>query len=171
MIFSHQRTAGGVVRDDVTGYDLCGAEDEDHYHSLRTFFESIKGPKVIRVHMGETMIPSQGKEHVRLLLDEAELYYTSPIPLRIGHGTHIGIEEMIRVVEKGYYIESCMSSNKRTGVLDKRSDYPLGVMLLLGVNVVIGTDGGRLYSTTLPEEYTHATRNLEKFHSKLKNIR
>jgi hypothetical protein len=75
---------------------------------------------------------------------------------------------MIRVGEKGYYIEACLSSNKRLGIIDKRSDYPLGVMLLLGVHVVIGTDGGRLYSTTLPEEYAHAVHNLEKFHSKLK---
>jgi len=152
----------------VLGYDLCGLEEEDGYQSQREFFESMQGDKVVRVHVGETLIPARGKDNVHCLLDEVDAYYTSSKPLRIGHGTHIGIEDMVRVAEKGYYIEACLSSNKRLGVIDKRSDYPLGIMLLLGVNVVIGTDGGRLYSTTLAEEYAHAVRNLEKFHHKLK---
>ncbi len=168
-ILGHKKVSGAVDRHDVWGYDVCGLEEEDRYPSQKAFFESVQGSKVVRMHMGETIVPAKGREHVRLLLDEAERYYTSSKPLRIGHGTHISIEDMIRVAKKGYYIEACLSSNKRTGILDKRSDYPLGVMLVLGVNVVIGTDGGRLYSTTLPEEYAHAVRNLQKFHAKLKN--
>jgi len=166
-ILCHKRESGAVQRHDVLGYDMCGLELEDSYVSQKEFLESLEGSKVVRMHMGETIIPDHGKEHVRLLLDEVEKYYGSSKPLRIGHGTHISIDDMVRVAKKGYYIEACLSSNKRTAVLDKRSDYPLGVMLLLGVNVVIGTDGGRLYSTTLAEEYTHATRNLQKFHDKL----
>lgn len=168
-ILAHKRDNGAVLRHDVLGYDICGLEHEDRYQPLRAFFESIQGDKVVRVHMGETIIPSRGRENVHLLLNEAEQYYTSSKPLRIGHGTHISIEDMLRVAKKGYYIEACLSSNKRTGILDRRSDYPLGIMLLLGVNVVIGTDGGRLYSTTLPEEYAYALRNLQKFHDKLKS--
>lgn len=168
-ILGHKREGGAVERHDVLGYDLCGLEAEDCYQEQKPFLASTQGSKVVRIHMGETIIPAVGREHVRLLLDEVEKHYTSDKPLRIGHGTHISIEDMIRVASKRYYIEACLSSNVRTGILDKRSDYPLGVMLLLGVNVVIGTDGGRLYSTTLPEEYAHAVRNLQKFHAKLKN--
>lgn len=168
-IFAHKREDGAVGRHDVLGYDMCGIEEEGRYQPQKAFLESIQGSKVVRMHMGETIIPAKGREHVGLLLDEVERYYTSSKPLRIGHGTHISIDDMLRVAQKGYYIEACLSSNKRTGILDKRSDYPLGVMLLLGVNVVIGTDGGRLYSTTLPEEYAHAVHNLKKFHAKLRS--
>ncbi len=167
-ILAHKRNAGAVCREDVKGYDMCGMEEEDHYQSQKTFFESVKDSKIVRVHMGETIIPAKGRSHVSLMLDEAEKYYKSNKPLRIGHGTHTSIEDMIRIAKKGYYIESCLSSNKRNGVIDKRSDYPLGIMLILGVKVVIGTDGGRLYSTTLPEEYAHAVKNLKKFNAKLK---
>ncbi len=168
-ILGHPRTSGAVSRLDVTGYDLCGVEAEDHYESQRAFLESVGSDKVVRLHMGETMIPAIGRAHIHQMLEEVELCYTSSKPLRIGHGTHISIEDMIRVAAKGYYIEACLSSNKRTAVLDKRSDYPLGVMLLMGINVVIGTDGGQLYSTSLPEEYAHAARNLQKFHAKLQS--
>lgn len=168
-ILGHQRESGAVSRQDVLGYDMCGVEEEDRYQPQKAFLESIQHSKVVRMHMGETIVPAEGREHMRLMLEEVERYYTSSKPLRIGHGTHICIEDMIRVAKKGYYIEACLSSNKRTGILDKRSDYPLAMMLLLGVNVVIGTDGGRLYSTTLAEEYAYAVRNLQKFHAKLKN--
>lgn len=167
-ILAHKREDGAVLRHDVLGYDMCGLEEEDRYQPQRGFLESMEGSKVVRMHMGETIVPSEGRDHVHMLLEEAEQYYTSDKPLRIGHGTHISIEDMLRVAEKGYYIEACLTSNKRTGILDKRSDYPLGVMLLLGVKVVIGTDGGRLYSTTLPEEYAYAVKSLKKFHRKVK---
>jgi hypothetical protein len=151
----------------VNGYDICGEEQEMCYLSHKTFLENLPKNKILRVHIGETLNPLRGKENMRLFLDEAALYYTSSKPLRIGHGTHISIDDMIRVEKLGYFIEACLSSNKRLGILDKRSEYPLGLMLLLGVNVVIGTDGGSLYSTTLAEEYAHAARNLEKFLMKL----
>jgi len=168
-ILCHKREAGAVRRQDVLGYDVCGLENEDLFCSQKEFFESVRGDPVVRVHMGETIVPARGRENVRLLLDEAERYYSSSKPLRIGHGTHTSIEGMIRIAEKGYFIEACLSSNKRTGILDKRSDYPLGVMLLLGVKVVLGTDGGALYSTTLAKEYAYAARNLSKFLTKLQH--
>jgi hypothetical protein len=167
-ILAHARTKGPILHHEALGYDVCGTEEEDGYQSQKAFFQSLQADKVVRVHVGETLIPASGKENVHRFLDEAQQHYASSKPLRIGHGTHIGIEDMLRIAEKGYYIEACLSSNKRLGILDKRSDYPLGMMLLLGVNVVIGTDGGRLYSTTLPEEYAYAVRNLEKFQHKLK---
>ena len=40
-------------------------------------------------------------------------------------------------------------------------------MLLLGVKVVIATDGADLYSTTLALEYEYAKKNLDKFHNKI----
>jgi hypothetical protein len=40
-------------------------------------------------------------------------------------------------------------------------------MLLLGVKVVIGTDGGHLYNTTLAKEYGYAERCLQKFRNLL----
>jgi hypothetical protein len=98
-ILAHWRSLGPVSRHDVLGYDLCGLEDEDKYHCQKEFFQSIIGDKIVRVHVGETLVPASGREHVHLLLNEAEEYYTSFKPLRIGHGTHIGIEDMLRVAD------------------------------------------------------------------------
>lgn len=166
-LFCHKREQGSVLRADVSGYDFCGPEKEDRYESVQSFFQSIPESKVVRVHMGETIIPQRGRANITLLLDEAEKYFRSDKPLRIGHGTHISLDDMLRVAKKGYYIEACLTSNKRNGVIEKRSDYPLGIMMLLDVKVVIGTDGGPLYSTHLALEYAYAKRNLEKFCQKL----
>ncbi len=166
-IHCHKKGDDLPCNEAAIGYDVCGPEREDVYKEQKAFLKSVKENQFVRMHMGETLIPERGMKNVSLLLDEAEKYCSSSKPLRIGHGTHISIADMIRMREKGYFIEACLSSNKRNAVLDKRSDYPLGVMLVLGVKVVIGTDGGALYSTDLALEYAYAERNLKKFQAKL----
>jgi hypothetical protein len=166
-LLAYTRAKGRNFRDDVSDYDYCGQESESLYQSLEFFLSGIKEGQICRIHMGETMLPERGRDHVTQLLDEADKYYHSSKPLRIGHATHTSLDDMQRIVDKGYYIEACLSSNKKTGILSKRSDYPLGIMLMLGVNVVIGTDGGHLYSTSLALEYAYAARNLKKFCARL----
>ena len=151
----------------LDAYDVCGV-DQQSYGSLRTFLDAMgTARKTTRIHMGETPNPEDGRQHVDNLLKESARYPSVP-PLRIGHGTHASIEAMNEIAKRGYYVEACLSSNKKTGVLSKRSDYPLSLMLLLGVKVVIGTDGAPLYSTSLALEYTHALKSIRKFQQKMK---
>lgn len=167
-IYGHKREQGAVPIQDVPSFDVCGQENEVEYISLKEFLSSLKRNQVIRVHMGETVLPKAGKDNLNKFIDELQMYHRSEKPVRIGHGTHMGISDMKRVAKEGYYVEACLSSNKRNAVINKRSEYPLGIMLLFGVKVVIGTDGGQLYRTSLAEEYAHAKKNLEKFHLKLR---
>jgi hypothetical protein len=154
------------------GIDVCGVEQRE-YISLGTSLQTLaKSNRVVRVHMGETIIPEDGRDHIDMLLKECEEYYTASMPckpFRIGHATHASIEAMNIMAKKGYFVEACLSSNKKTAVLDKRSDYPLSLMLLLGVKMVIGTDGGKLYGTSLPLEYSHAVKSIRKFLEKMQS--
>ena len=144
-------------------YDVCGVEQQS-YQSLQTLLHPKVPYKTIRIHMGETVNPEDGKQNIDNLLRESE---DSSLRLRIGHGTHASIEAMNEIAKRGYYVEACLSSNKKTAVLDRRSDYPLSLMLLLGIKVVIGTDGGPLYGTSLALEYTHALKSIDKFRQKM----
>lgn len=154
---------------DHASCDVCGLEKEK-YHSLKKLFKQLsKNNKMGRIHMGETIVPAIGKKHMENFLAEAKKYYKSTAPLRVGHGTHASVESLIKISGKGYFVEACLSSNKKTSIINKRSDYPLGVMLLLGVKVVIATDGGELYGTSLAKEYEYAIKNLNKFHKKIES--
>lgn len=151
------------------GYDICGYEG--HYQSVANIVKDVRAGQFIRIHMGETVDPDVGRANITALIDELDQLvsrgHSMPL-IRIGHGTHMGIHDMMRMAQRGCYVEACLSSNKKTGVIEKRSDYPLPIMLFLGVKVVIGTDGGPLYSTTLAKEYGHAEKLIEKFLQKIR---
>ena len=166
-LFAYKRSIESQIRPDVQGYDFCGPENEQEYETAKHLFQNALPEQNVRVHMGETTLPQSGRRNVSHLLQEAKQFYRCHKPLRIGHGTHIALDDMQTVVKMGAYIEACLSSNKKTAIIGKRSEYPLAIMLLLGVKVVIGTDGGHLYNTTLAKEYAYAERSLQKFHSRL----
>ncbi|MBS0634762.1 MAG: hypothetical protein JSR37_04795 [Verrucomicrobia bacterium] len=166
-LFAYKRSSESQLRDDVRGYDFCGPENERDYESVQHLFQNSLPDQIVRVHMGETTLPESGRKNVSRMLQEAKDFYRSKKPLRIGHATHISLDDMLTVSKMGAYIEACLSSNKKTAIIAKRSEYPLAIMLLLDVKVVIGTDGGHLYNTTLAKEYGYAARCLQKFHSRL----
>ena len=160
-------------RNDCLCCDICGPEKKDSWRGLEEFLNhSIRHKaKIIRFHIGETHIPSHGKENVERLfglLDYKRLHnmLTDQI-IRLGHGTHMGIESMQDCAQHGYYVEACLSSNKETGIITKRKEYPLGVMLLLDVKVMLGTDGGDAYYTDLKTEYAYAKKVLNQFIMKI----
>ncbi|WP_158644249.1 amidohydrolase family protein [Legionella hackeliae] len=171
------RTAGYVrgghhraIQATSTSVDYCGIEQGFDSKDIDSYLSLAKNARVIRFHMGETIIPEQGKRNVKKLL--THLGAKSGLEdktIRIGHGTHMSIESMIKCAQKGYFIECCLSSNKETGVIEKRHDYPLAVMLLLGVKVVLGTDGGEIYYTDLRKEYGHAEEILARVQFKILN--
>ena len=92
----------------------------------------------------ETILPEHGRDHMKRMLDEAELYYNSSKPLRIGHGTHVAIDDMLRIAEQGHYVEACLSSNKRTGVIDA------SLRLSPGSDAAAGCECGNWYRWRSP---------------------
>ena len=91
------------MNEDVTlysrNYDVCGLEGKKYFSVERLFKHISEQNLMTRVHMGETIIPSIGREHVDKLLEEAQQFYKSKIPLRIGHGTHASIDAMHKIAE------------------------------------------------------------------------
>ncbi|CDZ79133.1 adenosine deaminase [Legionella massiliensis] len=188
---STENQSGDVVVNETSGYhrggnlvskniyndshhhssDYCGHEFRTNESDLSKYIELMikKGMETIRFHMGETLLPIDGKESVELLLRLIDQYADAlqGKTLRIGHGTHMGIDSMIQCAQKQLFVESCLSSNKETGVVAKRHEYPLGLMLLLDVPVVLGTDGGDMYYTSLAKEYAYAKKVLAKFIEKI----
>ncbi len=159
------------IHHNCTSVDYCGLEKKYDAKDVSTYLSLAltNNARLIRFHMGETVIPLQGKENVERLLDyldsrRAEL--ANKI-IRIGHGTHMGIDSMVVCATKGYFVECCLSSNKETGILEKRHQYPLAIMLLLGIQVTIGTDGGKIYYTDLKQEYSYAEKNIARFIQKI----
>jgi hypothetical protein len=164
-------------RDDCLCCDICGPEKKDSWKGLEAFLNhSIEhNARIIRFHIGETHIPAHGKENVERLFDlldskRAKKKLTNQI-IRLGHATHMGIESMKDCAQHGYYVEACLSSNKETGIITKRKEYPLGVMLLLDVKVMLGTDGGDAYYTDLKTEYAYAKKVLNHFIMKINKER
>lgn len=159
------------LRHSAKSVDYCGVEDDFNQHDVKKYLDMALeiNAQIIRFHMGETVFPEQGKKNVAELLQylktrERELIGKT---IRIGHGTHMGIDNMLACARNGYFIECCLSSNKETGIIEKRHHYPLAIMLLLDIKVVIGTDGGDIYYTDLNSEYGHAEKNLRHFHHKI----
>ncbi|MCH9690104.1 MAG: hypothetical protein K0U10_05580 [Gammaproteobacteria bacterium] len=149
--------------------DMCGLETKDTGRDLARYINHTirHQADIIRVHIGETSIPHHGKQNVKTLFALLDAKRKSSEIrdqiIRLGHGTHMGIQSMTEAAQHGYYVEACLSSNKETGIIGKRKHYPLGPMLLLGVKVMIGTDGGDLYHTDLKKEYAYARKNINHF--------
>lgn len=149
--------------------DMCGPETKDSWKDLERYLNHTIRHKaeIIRIHIGETHIPQQGKDNVEQLFKLLELKRSTggiiKQVIRLGHGTHMSFQSMRDCATHGYYVEACLSSNKETGIITKRSEYPLGPMLLLDVRVMIGTDGGDLYFTDLKKEYAYAKKNIHLF--------
>jgi hypothetical protein len=169
FIKHHARNNQGVCR----CCDMCGPETKDSWQDLERYLNHTIRHKaeIIRVHIGETHIPSHGKHNVEQLFRLLDLKRSNGEIInqiiRLGHGTHMGFQSMLECEKHGYYVEACLSSNKETGIIASRKEYPLGPMLLLGVPVIIGTDGGDLYHTDLKTEYSHAQNNINHFLSKI----
>lgn len=153
--------------------DMCGLETQDSLKDLEKYLQLTvrHKAKIIRIHIGETHVPEDGKNNViqliKLLKEKKEKGEITDQVIRLGHGTHMDIQSMKDCAEQGYYVEACLSSNKETAIIGKRSEYPLPLMLLLGVKVVIGTDGGDLYYTNLHQEYAYASKNINHFLSRI----
>jgi hypothetical protein len=163
MITRHAKAHNDVCR----CCDMCGPETRDSFPDLVKYIDHTIRHKaeIIRVHIGETHIPSHGKQNVEdlfRLLDSRRADLQGKT-IRLGHGTHMGIDSMKKCWKEGYYVEACLSSNKETGIITKRKEYPLGLMLLLDVKVMLGTDGGDVYYTDLKKEYAHAKKVLDHF--------
>ena len=111
------------TNEDVTlysrNYDVCGLEGKKYFSVERLFKHISEQNLMTRIHMGETIIPSIGREHVDKLLEEAQQFYKSKIPLRIGHGTHASIDAMHKIAESGYFVEQAYRVIRKRPLLIK----------------------------------------------------
>ena len=150
----------------IVGCDFMGHET----NSTDTFMEELQmlaryamkeDPNFsIRVHAGENPM---FKDNVRKALEiiytehqsvEAETGIKQPMPrVRIGHGLY-GVDEQVLDMAKEMeaIIEFNMSSNLALNNINSITEIPIKKYLDRGIDVVLGTDGHGLYSTSGTQE-------------------
>ena len=128
---------------------------------------------VIRVHAGENSIFRRNVREALLAIEEAhqellqETGKNYPYPqVRIGHGIYgfnepgnesesertRGMSVVDLCKEIGAVVEFNMSSNLSLNNINSIREIPIKEYIDAGVKVVLGTDGGGIYSTTISQE-------------------
>ncbi|MDD5544221.1 MAG: adenosine deaminase [Acidobacteriia bacterium] len=98
----------------------------------------------ITIHAGEVAGPNSIWEALDILKAE-----------RIGHGLAARQDErlMRHLAEKSILLECALTSNVKTGALQRIEDHPLKHFLRSGLAVSLNTDDPALFSTDLEKEY------------------
>ena len=163
----------------VVGCDFIGHETNptaDFYNQIKELAKHamLNDPDfVIRVHAGENSMFRRNVRDSLLAIEEAhfELLQETgkdyPYPqVRIGHGIY-GFDEKSsrheseRTADKtvadlcreiGAIVEFNMSSNLSLNNINSISEIPIKEYADAGIRVVLGTDGGGIYSTTISQE-------------------
>ncbi len=155
----------------VVGYDLMGIETnstlifEEQLKRLAKYAMTKDPNFAIRLHAGENPIFKDNvKNALKIMLEahdelEEENGEQCPLPnVRIGHGLYGVDDETIDMAkELGAIIEFNMSSNLALNNINYISDIPIKRYLDAGVEVVLGTDGHGMYSTSSKQEVILAT--------------
>jgi adenosine deaminase/aminodeoxyfutalosine deaminase len=140
----------------VVAFGIGGDEEEGPPELFRDAFEKVRAAGLhVTVHAGETMGPESIWGAIRSLGAE-----------RIGHGLSAFLDPQLieTLVEEHITMESCPTSNLRTGVLrqhlgaDAVSRHPVVDYCRRGVPVTLNTDDPGLFQTTLNDEYALAHR-------------
>lgn len=150
----------------IVGCDFMGHET----NSTDTFMEELQmlaqyamkeDPNFsIRVHAGENpMFKDNVKRALEIIYNEhqaleAETGKKQPMPrVRIGHGLYGVDEEVLDMAkEMGAIIEFNMSSNLALNNINDITEIPIKEYIERGIDVVLGTDGHGLYSTSGSQE-------------------
>lgn len=162
----------GIARSPyIVGVDFMGHETnstetfKDELQALANYTMSEDPDFTIRVHAGENpMFKDNVKDTLRIIYDEHKAReeadgqkYSMP-RVRIGHGLYGVDEETIQLAkEMGAIIEFNISSNLALNNINSIAEIPIKKYLDAGVDVVLGTDGGGLYSTVGEQEALLAT--------------
>lgn len=150
-----------IVGMDVLGYELNSTNDFAKELQQIARYAMEEDPEFsIRVHAGENPIFQDNvrdaleiiyREHEKL---EEETGRKLPMPkVRIGHGLYGVTDEVLTLAkEMGAIIEFNMSSNLALNNIESISQIPIKEYMDNGVQVVLGTDGHGMYSTTSRQE-------------------
>ena len=155
-----------IVGVDFMGHETNSTETfKDELQALANYTMSEDPDFTIRVHAGENpMFKDNVKDTLRIIYDEHKAREEAdgqeyPMPrVRIGHGLYGVDEETIQLAkEMGAIIEFNISSNLALNNINSIAEIPIKKYLDAGVDVVLGTDGGGIYSTIGEQEALLAT--------------
>ena len=138
--------------DSVCGFDIAGAEDGFPPSRFLPAFDYLRRSNFqFTIHAGEAFGPPSIWEAVQLCGAS-----------RLGHGVRLAedIGPDGRLGELAAYIrdrriplELCPSSNLQTGVCERISDHPFGLLARLRFRVTVSCDNRLMSRTTLSREY------------------
>ena len=166
--------------DEVVGFDLMGLEKEilpfefEETDGIETLYDKLKlvvntllaSPRektTLRLHSGEIYYdnPNSLNNNPLLILkilkkieDELGIDLSKKLDIRIGHGLHFQSSDEYFDLLKHFnvIVEICISSNFALGNIKDLKDIPINKYIVHNIPVVLGTDGGGFYLTTLEDE-------------------
>ena len=150
-----------IVGADFMGHETNSTEVFKEELCLFADYAMKKDPYfTIRVHAGETpMVKRNVKDTLRIVYEEHAARETADgckyvMPrVRIGHGLYGLDDETIRLArEMEAVIEFNISSNLALNNVNSITEVPIKKYIDAGVDVVLGTDGGGLFSTIGEQE-------------------
>lgn len=115
----------------------------------------------LAAHAGETAGPESIWGALRALNVE-----------RIGHGVRAieDAELMEHLVEQQIPLETCPTSNLRTGVVSRWDGHPVNDLIAAGANVTINTDDPAMFGSTLAGEYEFVETRFELERSTMRRL-
>ena len=155
-----------IVGVDFMGHETNSTESfEDELKMLAEYAMAADPNFTIRVHAGENpMFKNNVKDTLRIIHDAHAARETADgreydMPrVRIGHGLYGVDEETIQLAkDMGAIVEFNISSNLALNNINSIAEIPIKKYLDAGVDVVLGTDGGGIYSTVGEQESLLAT--------------
>ncbi len=166
--------------DEVVGFDLMGFEKEilpfefEETNGIETLYDKLKlivntllaSPRektTLRLHSGEIYYdnPNSLNNNPLLILkilkkieDELGIDLSTKLDIRIGHGLHFqSTDEYFELLKHfNVIVEICISSNFALGNIKDLKNIPINEYIKHNIPVVLGTDGGGFYLTTLEDE-------------------
>ncbi len=150
-----------IVGCDVMGHETNSTDEiKDVLETLARYAMEEDPDFVIRVHAGENpMFKDNVRRALEIMRDAHEQQEQTtgtnkPMPrVRIGHGLYGVEEEVINLAkEMGAIIEFNMSSNLALNNINSIAEVPIKKYIDQGIDVVLGTDGHGMYSTSGEQE-------------------
>ena len=146
------RVASEHLGKGVVALDLAGAEALYPTRSFQRLFAMASELGVpYTIHAGESL----GADSVAEAIDLN--------PRRIGHGVRSAEdpEVLLALNSSGIALELCPTSNLNTGLFESLSDYPIKVLLALGIKVTINSDNMTVSATSIKDEYRRVAEECE----------
>lgn len=150
-----------IVGCDVMGHETNSTDSFKEVLQMLAQYAMKEDPNfAIRVHAGENpMFKDNVKKALEIIYNEHQALETEtgtkqPMPrVRIGHGLYGVDEEVLDMAkEMEAIIEFNMSSNLALNNINDITEIPIKKYLDKGIDVVLGTDGHGLYSTSGSQE-------------------